>query len=87
VTVNLEIPEELAHRLAPDDVTLARAALEALAAGGVRSGKLTPFQARCLLGIESPVDMDGILKAHGVLLDVTIQDVCKDADVVLAVCR
>jgi hypothetical protein len=46
MTVNLEIPEEFARRLAPDDASLARAALEALAAEGVRSGKLTAFQAR-----------------------------------------
>jgi hypothetical protein len=48
---------------------LARAALEAVALEGVRSGKLTVSQARRLLGIESRYEMDGFLKAHGVFLD------------------
>lgn len=87
MTVNLEIPEEFARRLAPDAVSLARAALEALAADGVRSGRLTAFQARRLLGIESRIEMDGLLKAHGVFLDVTAEDVRRDADMALAASR
>ena len=87
MTVNLEIPEEFARRLAPDDVSLARAALEALAIEGVRSGKLTVFQARSLLRIESRFEMDALLKAHGVLLEVTVHDVQRDADAVLAARR
>ena len=51
--VHLEIPEEFARYLASDAKGLARAALDALAAEGVRSGKLTNFQARRLLGIQS----------------------------------
>ena len=47
--VHLEVPEEFARRLAADPKSLARVALEALAAEGVRSGKLTIFQARSLL--------------------------------------
>jgi len=84
MTVKLEIPEEFARRLAPDDASLARAELEALAVEGVRSGKLTAFQARRLLGIESRFDMDGLLKAHGVFLELTAQDVLNDAEAVLA---
>jgi hypothetical protein len=38
--VHLEVPEELARQLASDAVALARVALEALAAGGVRSGAI-----------------------------------------------
>lgn len=85
--VNLEIPEEFARRLAPDDESLARTALEALAAEGVRSGRLTAFQARCLLGIESRIEMDGVLKAHGVFLALTVKDVQNDTDAALAAAR
>ena len=85
--VHLEVPEELARRLASDSESLARAALEALAAEGVRSGKLSVFQARTLLGIQSRYEMDGFLKAHGVFLDLTLQDVQKDSDVALAPSR
>ena len=50
--VHLEVPEEFARQLASDSAGLARVALEALAAEGVRSGKLSAFQARTLLGIQ-----------------------------------
>ena len=81
--VHLEIPEEFARHLASDAKGLARAALEALAAEAVRSGKLTTFQARGLLGIQSRYEMDGFLKAHGVFLDLTLEDVQKDSDTAL----
>jgi hypothetical protein len=84
MTVSIEIPEEFARCLAPDDASLGRAALEALAAEGVRTGKLTVFQARRLLGIASRFEMDGFLKAHGVFLDIAPDDVRRDADVVIA---
>ena len=82
--VHLEIPEELAQQLASDAHGVARAALEALALEGVRSGKLTVSQARRLLAIQSRYDMDGFLKAHGVFLDVTLEDVRRDSEAALA---
>lgn len=85
--VHLEVPEELARRLASDSNGLARVALEALAAEGVRSGKLSVFQARTLLGIRSRDEMDGFLKAHGVFLDLTLEDVQKDSDAAIAPSR
>ncbi len=39
--VTLELPEDLAWRFATDSSGLSRAALEALALEGVRSGRLT----------------------------------------------
>lgn len=85
--VHLEVPEELARRLASDSEDLARVALEALAAEGVRSGKLSVFQARALLGIQSRYEMDGFLKKHGVFLDLTLQDAQNDSDAALASSR
>ena len=85
--VHLEIPEELAQRIASDASGLARAALEAIALEGVRSGKLTVSQARRLLGIQSRYEMDGFLKAHGVVLDLTLDDVRRDSDAALASSR
>ncbi|MCC6163734.1 MAG: UPF0175 family protein [Acidobacteria bacterium] len=87
MTIHLEVPEELARRMAPDDSSLMRVALEALASEGVRSGKLSVFEARTLLGVRSRYEMDGILKAHGVLLDLTVDDVRKDAEAALASSR
>jgi hypothetical protein len=85
--VHLEVPEEFARHLASDSEGLARVALEALAAEGVRLGKLTTFQARSLLGIRSRYEMDGFLKARGVFPDLTLEDVQKDTDAALASSR
>lgn len=82
--VTVEVPEDLAQRLAADQIGLSRAALEALALEGVRSGKLTTAQARRLLGISSRYEMDGFLKSHGVLLSVTLEDVRRDSETALA---
>ena len=85
--IHLEVPEELARQLASNSKDLARVALEALAAEGVRSGKLSVFQARELLSIQSRYEMDGFLKKHGVFLDLTLEDVRKDSDAALASSR
>ena len=85
--VHLEIPEEVAQQLASDANGLARAALEAIALEGVRSGKLTVAQARRLLGIQSRYEMDGFLKAHGVFLDLTLEDVRRDSEAALTSAR
>ena len=82
--VTLELPQDLARRFAADASGLSRAALEALALEGVRSGKLTTAQARRLLGIRSRYEMDGFLKAHGVLLSLTIDAVRRDSQPALA---
>ena len=82
--VTLELPQDLARRFATDASGLSRAALEALALEGVRSGKLTTAQARRLLGIRSRYEMDGFLKAHGVLLSLTIDAVRRDSQTALA---
>ena len=82
--VHLEIPDELAQRLAPDADGVERAALEAIAVEGVRSETLTVAQARRLLGIQSRHEMDGFLKAHGVFLNLTVDDVLADSHTALA---
>jgi hypothetical protein len=81
--VHFQIPDHLALQLASDAKALARTALEALAAAGVRSGKLTKFQARRMLGIRSRSEMDGFLKAHGIVFDLTRDDVRRDTDAAL----
>ena len=64
-----------------------RAAIEALAIEGVRSGKLTACQARQMFGIQSRHEMDGFLKAHGVPLPVTMEDVMQDGAAALPVSK
>jgi Uncharacterised protein family (UPF0175) len=82
--VHLDVPEEVAKQFAADPGGVARVALEALAIEGVRSGKLTVHQARQMLGIASRYEMDGFLKAHGVFLPITLEDVVTDTNTAIA---
>jgi hypothetical protein len=77
--VTLEVPEDLAPLLGENPAGLSRAALEALALEGLRSGKISVAQARRLLGIRSRYEMDGFLKTHEIFLPVTVEDVERDA--------
>ncbi len=77
--VHLDVPEDVARQFATEPGGITRAALEALAIEGVRSGKLTVHQAGQMLGIPSRYEMDGFLKAHGVLLPITLEDVVRDS--------
>ena len=77
--VHLDVPEDVARQFAAEPGGITRAALEALAIEGVRTGKLTVHQARQMLGIASRYEMDGFLKAHGVLLPITLDDVVRDS--------
>jgi len=81
--VTLDLPEDLAQHFAENAGGVSRAALEALAIEGVRSGKLTVAQARRLLGIRSRYEMDGFLKAHQVFLPITIEDVRRESETAL----
>lgn len=77
--VHLDVPEDVARQFAAEPGGITRVALEALAIEGVRSGKLTVYQAGQMLGFPSRYEMDGFLKAHGVLLPITIEDVVRDS--------
>ncbi len=78
--VTLELPEDLARLLGENSAGLSRAALEALALEGIRSGKLTVAQARRLVGIATRYEMDGFLKSHGVMLPLTVEAIERDAE-------
>jgi len=82
--VRLDVPEEVAKQFAAEPGGVTRAALEALAIEGVRSGKLTVHQARQMLGIASRYEMDGFLKEHGVLLPITMEDVVTDTNTAIS---
>jgi hypothetical protein len=82
--VQFDVPENVARQYAADPGGVTRAALEALAIEGVRSGKLTIFQARQMLGIPSRYEMDGFLKAHGVFLPAVLDDVVRDSETAIA---
>ena len=85
--VYIDVPEEVARQFTAEPGGIARAAVEALAAEGVRSGKLTVYQARQLLGIRSRYEMDGFLKARGLFLPDTMQEVVSDSQTAIAFLR
>ena len=78
--VTLEVPEEFARLFATSAAGRSRAALEALALEGLRAGKITVTQARDLLGIPSRYEMDGFLKAHDILLPLTLETLEQDTE-------
>ncbi|MCU1325272.1 MAG: hypothetical protein JWN34_642 [Bryobacterales bacterium] len=82
--VTLDVPEDISRLLADSAVALTRVALEALALDALRTGKLSPAQARRLLGFTSRYQMDGFLKEHEVFLPLTLEDIRRDAETALA---
>ena len=57
---------EVARKLPQKSQSPARTTLEAEAIAGYRSGALTSYQTRRLLGFETRYELDGFLKAHDV---------------------
>lgn len=82
--VTLDLPEDLIHYLGRDARALSRAAVEALVLEGVRSRKLSTAQARRLLGLRTRDQIDFFLKAHGVDLPLTIEQVRRDSETALS---
>jgi len=78
--VTFELPEDIASQFAGDPSGLSRAATEALAIEGVRTGKLSAGQARRMLGFQTRMQVDAFLKARGVWFSMTPQDVEHDVE-------
>lgn len=53
---------------------LGRDLLESYALDGYKSGKLTASEVKELLGYETGMEVDAFLKAHGVTLEMTLED-------------
>jgi len=64
--VTVEIPDDVAERLAVQGQDPARTTIEAVAIEGYRSGALTVSQTLRLLGFETRYELDGFLKSHNV---------------------
>ena len=82
--VTFDVPEELAQYLGQDPQVLSRAALEALALEGIRSGALSVAQGRRVLGMRTRDQMDGFLKSHGIELPLTIEQVRRESEIALS---
>jgi predicted HTH domain antitoxin len=73
--ITVRLPDDLASHPNP-----AREALEAFAIEGYRSGALSAYQVRLLLGFETRYELDGFLKDHAVWDHAySVEDLEKDA--------
>ena len=76
MNLTVEIPDEIAGRLAADGVDLSRRALEEY-----KSVRLTETELQKLLGFSTRYRLDGFLKAHGVLIvDYSIEDLHREVE-------
>lgn len=74
MTVTVQIPDDLAMRLAAAGGDLSRRALEAFAAEEYNRDRLTKPELKRLLGIETSFQLDEFLKAHGVWIEYSRED-------------
>lgn len=74
MNLTVEIPDDLAQRLAADGRDLSREALQMIAAEAYREDRITKPELQRLLGIETSYELDGFLKAHCVWIDYTFDD-------------
>jgi hypothetical protein len=74
--LTLQVPDELAARLGDEAVhaELQRRALEAFALEELRAARITERQLCKMLGLPR-IRLDGLLKSHGIYVDVTLEDV------------
>ena len=74
MNVTVEIPDDLAERLAEAGGDLSRRALEAFAADEYRHDRITKSELQRLLAIETSYELDGFLKAHDIWIEYTRDD-------------
>jgi hypothetical protein len=78
MNLTLEIPDDVAERLAGTGGDLSRRALEALALEEYKRGRLTKPELRRLLGFATRVELDAFFKAHEVFGSYTPADLERD---------
>lgn len=72
--VQISIPDDVVVDVQPPNGDLSRWLLEMIALDGYRTEKLTAYQVQEMLGFETRMEVDGFLKAHGVPLEFTLED-------------
>ena len=75
--VTVQIPDDIASRLAEAGGDLSRRALEALALEELKAGRISEPELCRMLGL-ARLQLDGFLKAHGVYEDYTLEDFEKE---------
>jgi hypothetical protein len=78
MNLTIEIPDDVAERLAAAGGDLSRRALEALALEEYKRGRLTKPELRRLLGFATRVELDAFFKTHEVFGSYTPADLERD---------
>ena len=78
--ITITLPDELSAALAAPGQDLSRAAFEALALVAYRERKISAAQLRQLLGYETRLEVDALLKRHGIELEYTLEDLERDRE-------
>ena len=80
VQISLNIRDEIAARLGVNSEGAERVVLEALAADGYRTERLTEFEVRQLLGFETRMEVHAFLKERGAFLHYSETEMEKDRE-------
>jgi predicted HTH domain antitoxin len=78
--VTIDLPDELVEALSSTGQDLPRAALQALLTEAYREEKISHSQLGRLLGLATPMGVDGFLKDRGVELEYTTEDLERDRE-------
>jgi len=78
--VTIELPEDVAKVLGAKWGDAERGATMCVAIEGYRSGALTQAQVRRMLGLETSMQVDALLKEAGVYLEYTDEDFAQDVE-------
>lgn len=76
--ITLEIPDAVAEQIGAADPQFARDLLQAFAFDAYRAGKLSGWQVRQMLGIETRWDLDRLLKEAGIYREYTAEELEQD---------
>ncbi len=80
MTVELQIPDLVARQLKARKGDLSRCALESLALEAYRSGELSAYQVRLMLGHNSRWETEQFLRQHHASQDQTIEELEHDRE-------
>lgn len=78
--VTVHIPDTIGVRLGNDPEAIPRWLLEKAGLEAYRSGEISGYELRLMLGITSRLELDAFLKMHGVYLEYTEEDFTHDAE-------
>lgn len=74
IAITIELPESVAEKIGGSKKDLSRTVLEAAAFKFYCSDRLTGFQTMEMLGLETRLELDRFLKAHGIELEYGFED-------------